>query len=282
MKREDIKAAVLRIEGTNCEEESHLAFKRLGAQAEKVHLKQLLSKEVDEEEERSLKEYDIVMIPGGFSAGDYIRAGAIFGARIKSALGEELKSFVEAGKPVLGVCNGFQILVEIGVLPGKDEIMSNVPKAALETNDSNKFECRPTLLEVEDNTNCVFTRNYEEKETVLYPSAHKEGKFVLSEDKFVLSEEVALQELKDNDQIVFRYTTPDGSEPRYPWDPNGSLDHIAGICNPDGNVLGLMPHPERVFDPYTNPDWTRKGLENSRGDGRLLFESVLEYVENNF
>ncbi len=275
MNREDIKAAVLRIEGTNCEEESHLAFKRLGAQAEKVHLKQLLSKDVDEGEKRSLHDYDIVMIPGGFSAGDYIRAGAIFGARMKSALGSELEGFVRSGKPVLGVCNGFQILVEIGLLPAVDKTMSEVPKAALETNDSNKFECRPTLLQVEDNSNCVFTRNYSESEVVLYPSAHKEGKFVLDED-------LSLEDLEENDQIVFRYTAPDGEKPGYPWNPNGSLGDIAGICNPEGNVLGLMPHPERVFHPYTNPDWTRYGLEKSRGDGRSLFESVLDHVEENF
>ncbi len=275
MKREDIKAGVLRIEGTNCEEESHLAFKRLGAQAEKVHLKQILKQDVNPEEQRSLQDYDVLMIPGGFSAGDYIRAGAIFGARMKSRLGEELKEFVEDEKPILGVCNGFQVLVEIGLLPAVDEVMSDVPKAALETNDSNKFECRPSLLDIEKNSSCVFTRKYDEGETVLYPSAHKEGKFVLSDD-------LKLEELEKNDQIVFRYTAPDGEEPEYPWNPNGSLDNIAGICNPEGTVLGLMPHPERVFDAHTNPDWTKEGLENSRGDGKLLFESVLEYVEENF
>ncbi len=275
MKREDIKAGVLRIEGTNCEEESHLAFKRLGAQAEKVHLKQLIKQDVEKKEERDVEDYDILMIPGGFSAGDYVRAGAIFGARVKSRLGEELKTFVEKGKPLLGVCNGFQVLVEIGLLPAKDELMSEVPRAALETNDSNKFECRPTLLKVEDDTNCIFTREYEKQETVLYPSAHKEGKFVLDED-------ITIGELERNDQVVFRYTTPDGSEPEYPWNPNGSIDDIAGICNPDGNVLGLMPHPERVFNQHMKPDWTRDGISGKKGDGRALFESALKYIEENF
>lgn len=275
MQREDIKAGVLRIEGTNCEEESHLAFRRLGAQAEKVHLKQLIHQDVDPSEERDIDDFDVLMIPGGFSAGDYVRAGALFGARMKSRLGDELKSFVETGKPILGVCNGFQVLVEIGLLPAADEVMSEVPKAALETNDSNKFECRPSLLRVEENLNCVFTREYQEEETILYPSAHKEGKFVLDDN-------ISLEELEGQDQIVFRYTTPDGSSPEYPWNPNGSLDHIAGICNPKGNVLGLMPHPERVFNPYTNPDWTRRGTKKSRGDGKLLFESALKYLEENF
>ncbi len=275
MKREDIKAAVLRIEGTNCEEESHLAFKRLGAQAEKVHLKQLIKQDVDKEEERNLQNYDILMIPGGFSSGDYVRAGAIFGARMKSRLGEELKTFVRTGKLVLGVCNGFQVLVEMGLLPAKDELMSEVPNAALETNDSNKFECRPTLLQVEENSNSVFTRGYDKQETVLYPSAHKEGKFVLGDD-------ITVDDLEKNDQIVFRYTTPNGNEPEYPWNPNGSIDDIAGICNPEGNVLGLMPHPERVFSKHTKPDWTRDGITGKKGDGKPLFESALNYIEDNF
>ena len=275
MKREDIKVAVLRIEGTNCEEETYRAFKKLGADAEKVHLKQLLGMDVTDDEKRDLKDFDTVMIPGGFSAGDYIRAGAIFGARLKSGLGEELKSFVKTGKPVLGVCNGFQVLVESGILPSLNGKITDVPEAALETNDSNKFECRPTLLKVENNSKCVFTKEYEKGETVLFPSAHAEGKFVVdSEEK--------IEKLKDNGQIIFTYTNPEGTTPGYPWNPNGSLGDIAGICNPEGNVLGLMPHPERVFDKYTNPDWTRKAEEHSKGDGKLIFESVIKYIEENY
>ncbi len=275
LNREDINVAVLRIEGTNCEEESYLAFSRLGANAEKVHIKQLLGQDVTEKEERNLEDFHILMIPGGFSAGDYIRAGAIFGARLKSALEEDIKEFVESGKPVLGVCNGFQVLVELGLLPAIDEVMSDVPRAALETNDSNRFECRPSLLKLENNSSCVFTKGYDKDEVVLYPSAHAEGKFVLENDD-------DLDRLKKNDQIVFRYTSPEGEQVDYPWNPNGSIEDIAGICNPKGNVLGLMPHPERVFFNHTNPDWTRRGLENSRGDGRLIFESALTYVEDNF
>ena len=275
MKREDIKVAVLRIEGTNCEEETYRAFKKLGADAEKVHLKQLLGMDVTDDEKRDLKDFDTVMIPGGFSAGDYIRAGAIFGARLKSGLGEELKSFVKTGKPVLGVCNGFQVLVESGILPSLNGKITDVPEAALETNDSNKFECRPTLLKVENNSKCVFTKEYEKGETVLFPSAHAEGKFVVdSEEK--------IEKLKDNGQIIFTYTNPEGTTPGYPWNPNGSMEDIAGICNPEGNVLGLMPHPERVFDKYTNPDWTRKAEEHSKGDGKLIFESVIKYIEENY
>jgi phosphoribosylformylglycinamidine synthase len=272
---EDINVCVLRIEGTNCEEESHLAFKRLGTNAEKVHLKQLTGEDVSTSEKRDLGDYDILMIPGGFSAGDYIRAGAIFGARVKSKLGEEIKHFVEKGKPVLGVCNGFQVIVEMGLLPALDETMSDIPKAALETNDSNKFECRPTLLKVEENKNCVFTRKFEKDEVVLFPSAHAEGKFVLDNND-------DLERLEKNNQVVFRYTAPKDEELKYPWNPNGSIDNIAGITNKEGNVLGLMPHPERVYNSFTDPDWTKKGLDKNGGDGKPLFESVVTYVENNF
>ena len=277
MNREDIKVAVLRIEGTNCEEESHQVWRDLGAQAEKVHLKQFLGIDVNEEEKRDLDDYHILMIPGGFSAGDYIRAGAIFGARMKSAMEEKLEKFVEDGKPVLGVCNGFQVLVEMGLLPAIDETMSGVPKAVLATNDSNKFECRPTYLRIEENKRCCFTQNFEEGGKVMFPSAHAEGKLIFE------SEDI-LQKVKENDQIVFRYTTSDGSEPDYPWNPNGSAEDIAGICNSQGNVLGLMPHPERVFNRYTHPDWTRSENKSSEehGDGKPLFESALKYVEKNF
>ncbi len=274
MNRENIKVAVLRIEGTNCEEESYLAWKRLGADVEKVHLKQLLGVDVPDSEKRKMEDYNILMIPGGFSAGDYIRAGAIFGARMKSKLKKDLKQFVEHGKPVLGVCNGFQVLVEMGLLPAMEKTVTDIPEAILATNDSNRFECRPTLLRVEENKKCVFTRKYDNKEVVLFPSAHAEGKFMMESEE-------NLKQLKENDQIVFRYTSPGGST-EYPWNPNGAMDDIAGICNQKGNVLGLMPHPERVFNGITNPEWTRKGLDNSRGDGELLFKSALEYVEENF
>ena len=272
MKRDNINVAVVRIEGTNCEDESYLAFKRLGVNAEKVHLKQFTGDDVNTEEKRDLDDYEILMIPGGFSSGDYIRAGVIFAARFKSALKNDLRNFAQTGKPILGVCNGFQILVEMGLLPAVDGSITDIPQAILATNDSNRFECRPTLLRVEDNEKCVFTRMYEKGEMVMFPSAHGEGKFMVNDND-------TLQKLKDNGQVVFRYTSKDGGPIDYPWNPNGSVDDIAGICNLSGNVLGLMPHPERIFNDYTNPDWTRGGI---KGYGRYLFESVLDYVTEEF
>ncbi len=140
MKVEDIKICVLRIEGTNCEDESFRAFKRLGANPEQVHLKQLTGQDVWDSEKRDLMDYHILMIPGGFSSGDYVRAGAIWAARMKSKLAGPLTDFVKDGRAVLGVCNGFQVLVELGILPGIDNVMRPVPDAVLATTASFRFE----------------------------------------------------------------------------------------------------------------------------------------------
>ena len=272
MKASQVKVCVLRIEGTNCEEESYQAFRRLGAKPEKVHLKQLTGQDVSGEEKRSLSDFHILVLPGGFSAGDYVRAGAIFAARMKSRLSKDLVDFVKSGKPVLGICNGFQILVETGLLPAMSGVMSEVPEAVLGTNDSGRFECRPTLLKRVDKGNCVFTRRIPPEKISLIPSAHAEGKLMFPLER---SKEI-LKQLYENDQVVFKYVDPEGNLAGYPWCPNGATQNIAGICNREGNVFGLMPHPERVFFRFTHPDWTRTA--DGPGDGRAVFESVLEYV----
>ncbi len=272
MKVSDAKVCILRIEGTNCEEESYQCFKRLGAKPEKVHLKQLTGTDITSDERRRLSNYQLLVLPGGFSAGDYVRAGAIFAARLKSRLAGELKEFVREGKPVLGICNGFQILVETGLLPAMSGIMTDVPEAVLGTNDSARFECRPTLLKKVNRGNCVFSTNISDTKVSLFPSAHAEGKLMFPVDRA----RAIIKEMEDNDQIVFKYVDPDGNTAGYPWCPNGSTENIAGLCNRDGNVFGLMPHPERVFFKFTHPDWTRN--PDGNGDGRAVFESVLDYV----
>jgi len=272
MKASQVKVCVLRIEGTNCEEEMYLSFRRLGARPEKVHLKQLTGTDVSHEEKRSLSDYHIFALPGGFSAGDYVRAGAIFAARMKSRLSKDLVDFIKAGKPVLGVCNGFQILVEAGLLPAMSGVMTEFPEAVLGTNDSARFECRPTLLKKVNRGSCAFTSMISPDKISLIPSAHAEGKlmFPLERTKAII------KELEENDQIVFKYVDPEGNLAGYPWCPNGAVENIAGICNREGNVFGLMPHPERVFFKFTHPDWTRE--PDGPGDGRAVFESVLHYV----
>jgi phosphoribosylformylglycinamidine synthase len=265
---------VLRIEGTNCEEETALAFQKVGAKPEKVHLKQLIHS-CPRGMERDLAFFDVLALPGGFSAGDYVRAGAIFAARIRSALRKEVDEFVQSGKPVIGICNGFQILVELGLLPSLDGRMSESPQAALYVNDSARFECVPTLLKHENGGNCVFTRTIPKGKVLMLPSAHMEGKLMFAAEQ----EQKCLSRLEERGQVVFRYVDPDGRYAGYPWSPNGSISSIAGLCNPAGNVLGLMPHPERAFHRYTHPDWTRSGLDPAGdGDGRALFQCVLEHV----
>ena len=278
MKKQDVKIGIIRIEGTNCEQESLDAFKRLGANPEFVHLKQLLHIDCNKDEKRDIFDYHCIMMPGGFSAGDYIRGGAIFAARMKSKLEKDLKEFVKQEYLVLGVCNGFQVLIELGLLPGIDEIMSSVPKAVLAINDSNRYECRPTLLKHENNGKCVFTSKIPKGDVRLIPSAHNEGKLLFPLD----NQNNYLKQLEKNDQIVFRYVDPDGNYAGYPWNPNGSISNLAGICNHVGNVFGMMPHPERTFYRHQHPDWTNTGLKDNVGDGRAIFESVMDYICKRF
>ena len=280
MKVGDVRVCVLRIEGTNCEEESFHAFNRLGADAEFVHLKQLEGRKGPDA--RSLEDYHILFVPGGFSAGDYVRAGAIFASRMRSAIRKDLERFIEAGKPVGGVCNGFQVLVELGALPGFEGPVSDAPHAVLATNDSNRFECRPTLLKVES-TRSPWTSAYERGQLIQVPSAHAEGKFLLPQER----EAELLERLRAKDQIAFRWVDPSGVYAGYPWNPNGSVDNIAGICNEDGNVMGLMPHPERVFFRTRLTDWTREAQvgtagRGDQGPGRPFFQGVLEYAKRKF
>jgi phosphoribosylformylglycinamidine synthase len=180
----------------------------------------------------TLEEYDGILLPGGFSYGDYLRTGAI--ARFSNVMKEVVKA-AEAGKPILGVCNGFQILLEAGLLPG-----------AMRRNESLKFICRPVELKVENNQT-MFSTAYEEKEVITVPIAHGEGNYYCDEDTLV--------KLKENNQIVFTYSGTN---------PNGSLEDIAGIINEKGNVLGMMPHPERAVDELLGG-----------ADGLKIFKSIV-------
>ena len=278
MKRSDTRVAVLLIEGTNSEDESVAFFRHLGAQAEKVHLKQLTG-DAPAEMRRTLDSYDVLMIPGGFAAGDYVRAGAIFAARLRSRLAGDLTAFVEAGKPVFGACNGFQVLVEAGLLPALGGTMTETPEAVLATNDSGHYECRPSLLRLDNAGSCVFTQTLRRKEVVTFISAHAEGKLLFPKERSAK----ILKTLAENDQIVFRFVDDQGRKGRYPWNPSGTTDGIAALCNRDGNVFGVQPHPERCFFRHLRPDWTRaSGRDEMYGDGMPIFESVLQYVEKRF
>ena len=267
----EINVGVVRIEGTNCEDESAAAFSSLGCNAEKIHLKQLLG-DVEKSKCRNLMDYDALYFPGGFSSGDYVRAGAIFASRVKSGLQSQVDEYINEGRPVLGVCNGFQILVEMGALPGTKSGTSAIPDAVLHTNDSSRFEARHVHLRVESNSQSLFTKNYETNQILSIPNAHAEGKLMMSQEKF--------EELDKNNQIAFRYCSPEGElNPGYPWNPNGVAHDIAGITNSKGNVLGMMPHPERVFHGWQHTDWTSSGMNpEGPGDGRPLFQGVVDFL----
>ncbi len=261
-----MRACVLLIEGTNCEDDAVRAFNAVGTDVEKVHLKQLTGDCVAERR-RTLSDYDVLFIPGGWSAGDYVRAGAIFAARMKSRLGPQLSEFIDGGKYVIGVCNGLQVLVESGILPGFDGI-SEYPEAVMAINADGRFQCRPSYIK-HANT-CMITRGIRQGRVMQVPVAHAEGRISFGE-----GDREALRKLKRNRQIVFTYCHEDGKPANgvFPWNPNGSLSDIAGICNPKGNVLGMMPHPERVIYGIQQADWTRRDYKD--GEGLRFFRSIM-------
>jgi phosphoribosylformylglycinamidine synthase len=266
MKRSDMRVAIVRMEGTNCEQELYDSFSMLGTKPEFLHLNDF----------KNLENYHCLAIPGGFSAGDYVRAGGIFASLLRAKAFDEIKDFVKSGFPVLGICNGFQVLTELGFLPGSPHKY----RISLSPNESGKFECRPTFVRYENSGKCVLTSRIKKGEVRLLPSAHAEGKIILENSR------ILLESLEKNDQIVFRWVDPDGNPADYPWNPNGSYQNLAGICNYEGNVLGLMPHPERVFFGWQHPDWTRAGnvkeAFSSDGDGKAIFESMVSYLEKKF
>lgn len=262
MKRREVRVAVLRMEGTNCEEEMARAWRGAGALAEFVHLKELESRK------RSLEEFHALAFPGGFSAGDYVRAGAVMAARMR-ALARDLGRFVEAGKAVLGVCNGFQVMVELGLLPGDGA--PGEPRAALAVNGSGRFECRHTLVRPEGTSD--FTGALPRDRPLQMPVAHGEGRLLFRDAR-------TLREVEEEGLVAFRYSWPGRGDPPYPWNPSGTPRAIAGLRNPAGNLLGLMPHPERVAEPWTHGDWTWGGRQS--GDGGPLFASAVGALAKRF
>jgi len=253
------KALILRTAGTNCDRETEFAFRLAGAETEMLHVNVL------RDAPERLAEFAILAIPGGFSYGDDLGAGTVLGNELVALLRPALEEFIEGGKLILGICNGFQVLVKTGLLPGLHRWRQ---EATLTINDSHKFEDRWTWLKAPA-TRCVLV---EEGEFVYLPVAHAEGNFVPADDGM-------LDELRSNGQIIFRYTDPSGAPGGYPWNPNGSVDDIAGVCDPTGRVVGMMPHPERHCLPIHHPRWTREGLKE-KGDGLRIFERAVRFAED--
>ena len=242
------KIIVLRTAGTNCDKETASAFEMAGGEPDLVHINEL------SRDEKFLKDYQILAIPGGFTYGDDIASGKILANEIKYKLNKDLKNFINSGKLIIGICNGFQVLVKAGILPG---INSGAMEATLSFNDSGSFIDK--WVELDCAQTCVWTKGLKEK--IYLPIAHGEGKFI-PRDKDVLNN------LKKSGQIVFRYID----------NPNGSIDDIAGICDTTGRVLGMMPHPERHVIGTQHPRWTREGLKEF-GDGFAIFKNGVDYIK---
>jgi len=235
---------------------------RAGAQVDLVHVLRLIA------EPERLQRAELVVFPGGFSYGDDVAAGRILAKRIEHHLGEEMARFKDAGKLILGICNGFQVLVNLGLLPGlpgrPDERL-----AALLPNDCGNFRDQWVNLTVDAHSPCIFTRGLESLEL---PIRHGEGKFTATAD--------TIQRLADSGQAVVRYALPDGrpAEGRFPDNPNGSLHDIAGICDPTGRVFGLMPHPEAYVHRTHHPRWTREPGLPEEGMGLWLYQNAVNYI----
>ncbi|MGQ9678301.1 MAG: phosphoribosylformylglycinamidine synthase I [bacterium] len=257
-----VNVCVLFAAGTNCDQETVTAFELAGARTEKVHINRL--KKYPE----LLRQYQIFVLPGGFSYGDYIASGRVLANEIKHHLSGEIVRFLESGKLILGICNGFQVLVKCGLLPAFEKPFE-AQSVTLDTNDSARFEDRWVYLKRETSP-CVFTSNT--PEIIHLPVAHAEGKFIPSSN-------TVLEKLQANKQIVFRYVNVQGEKAKYPENPNGSIEGIAGICDPSGRIFGLMPHPERYIKIEHHPRWRRESL--TKPDGIAIFENAVKYVKEN-
>lgn len=248
------KALILHAVGTNRDRDAALAVELAGGEAE------ILPLNVLKREDRSWLSYQLLVIPGGFSYADALGAGRLLALDLEVYFSEQVRQFVESGKPVIGICNGFQALVKAGILPefrnGEGNEKVNARDATLTFNASGRFECRWVTLFPRSST-CLWTRDL--SEPIDCPVAHGEGNFVVREPSI-------LEKLSDRDQIALVYANSDGSPANgaYPANPNGSTADIAGICNPQGNVLGLMPHPENAIFQYQHPRW-RRGFSGRTG-----------------
>jgi phosphoribosylformylglycinamidine synthase len=261
-----ISVCVLRTAGTNCDQETAFAFQKAGARPALLHINYLIA------HPGSLREYAILAIPGGFTYGDDVAAGKILANELRCKLIDGLLGFIEEGKLTIGICNGFQVLVKAGLLPGGSGLKQ---QASLIINDSAKFEDRWVYLKLPSKRvsqslrKCVWTKNL--PKVIYLPVAHGEG-------KFFTQDEGILQRMRQSGQIVFQYCDEAARLAGYPYNPNGSQDDIAGICDETGRVFGLMPHPERHLGCKQHPRWKKAGTRES-GDGLQIFKNGVEYAK---
>ena len=251
-----VKVLMLRAPGTNRDIDTRIAFDECGAEADSALVSELLR------QEKRLMDYRILVIPGGFTYGDDISAGKIMANEIRLKLGDDIRKFVADGRLVLGICNGFQVLVKTGILPGikgPDKI-----GVTLTNNDSGKFECRWVYLKVNEKSPCVFTRGIR---GLYVPIAHGEGKLV-AEPGMAEKLNIVVQYVDEN------WKTQAG----YPYNPNGSINDIAGICDASGRIFGLMPHPEDFIRWTQHPRWTRETPQQDLY-GLQIFQNAVNWAK---
>lgn len=260
------RIAILTGYGINSDAELAHGFNLAGGRAERVHLHDAIDGRV------RLEDFQILAVPGGFSFGDHIASGRVFANRLRHKLGDTLLRLREQKVPMIGICNGFQVLVKLGLLPGT-EPASFTQTCTLTYNDSGRFENRWCHLKADANVSSLWLTGV----TRLYlPVRHGEG-------KFIPGSEVLMKELEANGQTCLRYCNADGSPPPtggagFPANPNGSTGHVAGLCSRDGLVFGLMPHPEAHIVPTQHPQWQREGLR-AEGEGLRIFRNAVEYAK---
>ncbi len=250
---------IIKADGTNCDEELAYAFNVTGGNAEIVHVNELRNKE------KKFSDYNILALPGGFAYGDDIFTGKILAVELISFFSEELKKFVERKDTlVIGICNGFQVLIRTGILPfGNIGTMD----ATLTNNEKGLFECRWVKIK-QEKSRCVFLQNI--KPIMDVSVNHGEGKFLANDD--------VIKRIEDTNSVVFRYVDKSGQPTQnYPENPNGATNAIAGICDPTGRIVGMMPHPEKFNHITNHPNWRRLNLKKPAG--LTIFENMIDYVQ---
>ena len=248
--------------------ETEYALELAGAKAQRVHINRII------QDKSVLEKCQILVFPGGFSYGDDVAAGKILANQVVHHLYEPVQKFIDDGKLVLGICNGFQVLVKAGILPGttnhESRVTSHERRITITYNDSGRYEDRWVYLEPQTNR-CIFI---EAGRRIYLPVAHAEG-------KVVTKDVAALENLKTEGRIAFKYVDKNGNQGDYPVNPNGSVDSIAGFTDSTGRVLGLMPHPERFVRRTQHPQWSRL-KDKVDADGMTIFNNAVKYIRENF
>ncbi len=265
----DIRALIITGFGLNCEKETTCALRQAGAKPEMVHLNDIL------DGQRQLREFHILAFIGGFSFGDHLGAGTVFANRLKCRLREQLDKFVDDGKLIIGICNGFQTITRLGLVPALDG-QYFTQQVALAENQTGLFRDDWVMLRAEPECPSIFTRDID---LLPLPIRHGEGRFIARDKKLL----ARLEELK---LVALRYVHPESGLPtqEFPHNPNGSANAIAGVCDPTGRIFGLMPHPEAYLSPYNHPHWTRQkinGVLPERGLGQVIFDNAVKFAREN-